>query len=396
MTSRERNLLLNMNVGHFLTHFNMLVFPALLLPLSQYYHLDLKEVLPFSFWMYLLFGISGLPWGMLTDKVGARLMLFLFFVGCGVSEIMASFFIASPLLFSLCLGGVGLFAGIYHPAGLGAISKGIKRMSFALGINGMCGNLGLATSPLIAGIMNYFFGLRATFLLVGLCNLVGAMLVFFFPFSLHTYASQGGGANTTRLLKPFAMLCLCMMLVGIVYRGNTVILPTYFQIKNKEIFIHLQHFWGHPLSPNVVATLTTSLVFGVGMIGQFIGGIFAERYDPKIGYFFFHLATVFLAIGMSVFSNIPLIIITMLYFLFLLGMQPMENTLVARFTPTRLRHSGFGIKFILNFGVGSFSVFLVGIIKHYFSLSAVFLAFAGISFLLVLCIGGLFWVTRDV
>ena len=55
---------------------------------------------------------------------------------------------------SIALAGMGLFSGIYHPIGLGMISKGVNRMSMALGYNGMFGNLGLATAPLMTGIIN--------------------------------------------------------------------------------------------------------------------------------------------------------------------------------------------------------------------------------------------------
>ncbi len=394
MSPNERNILIDMNVGHFLTHFNMLIFPSLLLPLTSFYHLPFKEVLPLSFWMYFLFGVSALPWGILTDRIGARIMLFLFFLGCGVAEIMAGLYISSPFLFSLSLAGVGLFAGIYHPAGLGMISRGIKRMSFALGINGMFGNLGLAASPLLAGIMNYFLGIRFTFISVGVLNLIGGLLLIFFPFSDPPRGGESREKGDLYFLGPFLMLCVCMMLVGIVYRGNTVVLPSYFELKNKKVFLFLHNLFGLSLSRNVVATLTSSAVFAVGMVGQFFGGLFAEKHDPRWGYLLFHSMTILLALGMYFLSNIPLIVVTMCYFLFLLGMQPIENTLVAYFTPEKLRHSGFGIKFILNFGVGSFSVFLVGIIKHSFSLSAVFLFFAGTSSLLVGCILGLLYLTR--
>jgi hypothetical protein len=84
----------------------------------------------------------------------------------------------------------------------------------------------------------------------------------------------------------------------------------------------------------------------------------------------------------------------MFYMLFLLGMQPIENTLVAFLTPERLRHSAYGTKFILTFGVGALAVHMVGWIKDGWSLPAVFIAMAGISFAIVLGIMVLLYVTR--
>ncbi|MFQ5601407.1 MAG: hypothetical protein ACE5G2_12755, partial [Candidatus Krumholzibacteriia bacterium] len=47
------------------------------------------------------------------------------------------------------------------------------------------------------------------------------------------------------------------------------------------------------------------------------------------------------------------------FVLFSLGMQPIENSLVARFTPERWRSTSYGVKFVLNLGVGSLAVFAV-------------------------------------
>ena len=59
MTSNERNVLYTTCFGHFLSHFNMLTFPAVVLPLSRQLGLPLSEVLALSFYMYLLFGLTG-------------------------------------------------------------------------------------------------------------------------------------------------------------------------------------------------------------------------------------------------------------------------------------------------------------------------------------------------
>jgi len=86
---------------------------------------------------------------------------------------------------------------------------------------------------------------------------------------------------------------------------------------------------------------------------------------------------------MAVTSNMPLIIFAMIHSFFLLGMQPLENTLVARLSPPQLHSSAFGLKFILTFGVGALSVSMVSGIKESFGLSAVYIALALVSTVLV-------------
>ena len=58
----ERRILVVTCFGHFLSHFNMLVFPAVVLPLVGIVNLSMREVLGLSFMQYLLFGIMALPW----------------------------------------------------------------------------------------------------------------------------------------------------------------------------------------------------------------------------------------------------------------------------------------------------------------------------------------------
>ncbi|WP_461833017.1 MFS transporter [Desulfothermus sp.] len=396
MDKNERNTLINMNFAHFLSHFNMLVFPALVLPMSGYLKMEIKDVLPLSFYMYLLFGLSAFPWGVIGDRIEAKKLMYFFYLGTGTCAIMASIFLKNPLLFSLFLGGVGLFSGIYHPIGLGIISKSISRMSLALGINGMFGNIGLASAPILAGLVNYFYGVRASFFAVGVVNLMAFCVMFFLPFKeMEAGVKEDLNKNNNdSMLYPFIILCICMMTAGVIYRGITLILPTYFELKNHYLLYILNRLNFPFLTSNVVATLSTSIVFLFGMIGQLIGGIFAERYDPKYGYLLFHTILIFLSILMAHFSNIPLIVVSILYFLFLLGNQPMENTLVARFTPRKMRHKGYGTKFILTFGVGSLSVYIVKYIKQFYSLHFVFYFFSACSVFLVILISYLIKVTN--
>jgi len=386
----ERSILTVTCFGHFMSHFNMMFFPALVLPLTRHFHLDLSLVVPLSFWMYLLYGITSLPWGMLSDRLGAKPLLHLQYLGGGLCAGAAAVSLSSPLALSLVLGGLGLFSGIYHPAGLGLITRGISRMSMALGYNGMAGNAGLAAAPLAAGIMNHLLGVQGAFLLLGGLNLAGSLVMLVLPLRdperapLETISSS----RARHLALGFGLLCACMVLVGLVYRGSTVVLPSYFELRSESLFQQLELLRGWMLSRNVAATALTSLVFVVGMAGQYVGGRTAERFDPRRGYLLFHTVAVPLILMMAYAWNLTLLGLSALFFFFILGMQPIENTLVANLTPDRLRHSAYGVKFILNFGVGAFAVHVVGIIERIWKLSAVFLwltaASAGIALLAAL------------
>jgi MFS family permease len=384
MNPNERKILSTTCLGHFLSHFNMLVFPALVLPLTERYGMGLAAVLALSFWMYLLFGVTALPWGLLTDRFGAKPLLLTFYAGAGFCGLAAGWFVDDPVIFSLCLAGVGLFSGIYHPAGLGLISKGIERMSMAMGYNGVAGNAGLAAAPILTGLINHFYGIEAAYYFLGGCNFCGALLMMTLPIEEPEKKNKAAGDTSGRLVLGFAILCVAMMLGGVAYRSSSVVLPSYFELRNPGLLSYLGKLDWFPTSRNVAATALSSLVFSIGMLGQYLGGWVAERYEPRRSYLVFHIAALPLALIMAYTTDVPLLLVTICYMFFLLGMQPIENSLVAYLTPDRLRHSAYGTKFILTFGVGAVAVYVVGWINTQWSLSAVFVAMAVVSLFIVL------------
>jgi MFS family permease len=366
-----------------MSHFNMLVFPAIVLPLTKRLDMEMAAVLGMSFWMYLLFGCTALAWGMIADRWGGKILMRVYYTGAGLSGLAAALWIDSASGLTMALAALGLFSGIYHPTGLGLISKEIKRVSVGMGINGMFGNLGLATAPLLTGVINWFWGPQLAYLFLGGLNLFGLLLMLVFPISASAYSRTGPKDEPTGLLGAFVVLLAAMMLGGIVYRAATVILPTYFELKNQAIVMWLSAVMQGDLSQNLVATAVTSLIFMIGMLGQYTGGRVAERFDPRVGYLIFFGITALPGVLMGISGNWILIGLALLYFFFLLGIQPIENTLVARFTPRRFHHSAFGTKFVLTFGVGALAVKIVAAIESSFYIEAVFFFIGAISALAI-------------
>lgn len=385
MNSSERSILGVTCFGHFMSHFNMLVFPAVLLPLAGSLHLSMTETLSLSFWMYLLFGLTALPWGLAADRFGPRRLLAIFHLGAGLCGFWAAANINNPDMLWIALAGIGLFSGIYHPAGLGWIAKEVKNTSRGMAYNGMFGNLGLATAPLLAGTVNYFWGTRMVYLLLGVMNLVGLILLAQSSAESSTVRSTSK-KNQGNSLAAFLVLLVAMTLGGIVYRGTSVTLPAYFELQSGDLYQYLTNLTGGMGSANVVATILTSLIYFVGIAGQYTGGWVGERYRLTSGYLLFHLITIPMALAMAASTNGLLVFFAMIHGFFLLGMQPLENTLVARLTPAKFLSSAYGMKFILTFGVGALSVKMVGLVKTTWGFPAVYQSLAGVSFLLVLAI----------
>lgn len=364
----------------------MLVFPAILLPLSSHFNLELGQTLALSFWMYLFFGVSALPWGMLSDRLGVKRLLYLYHGGVLCSALAAVFSLNNPLAFSIAIAGIGLFSGIYHPVGLSWIARSISRTSLAMAINGMFGNLGLAVAPLFAGVVYHFFGLHALYLLVAIINGSGLVLLLKNRDDCIERKNDNLPVSSTNEYSPFLLLLITMMLGGLVYRSTTVSLPAYLELNSASINEFIGAVTRGGFSENLTTTFCISVIYLIGMVGQYTGGRVGERYDLAKGYCLFHVITIPMAIGIAFTTDFPLIVFALLHSFFLLGMQPIENTLVSKLAPKKFMSSAYGAKFIVTFGVGALGVKGVEIVRENFTFSTVYLCLACVSMLLSLCI----------
>jgi MFS transporter, FSR family, fosmidomycin resistance protein len=410
--TRERNILIVASTAHFLTHFTMLIFPSLALAMRGEFGLGFDQVIGLGFWMYLLFGLGALPFGILTDLWGRpRTMLIISLLGVGACAVWASL-ATGPEGLRWALAGVGLFASIYHPAGLAWISRDVRRRGWALGVNGVYGNLGVVAAPVIAGLLSITIGWRSTYIVLALpaflAALIGARLgvdagdVDDEATADKPTSRRGPALNRRRHLLAFALLCMAMMAAGISYRGQTLVLPAWFQMQDVHLPLRVGAWLqslaagSHFDSSLMAATLLTSLAYLAGAVGQVVGGRFADRHDLRLVYFGCHFLSLPLLAVLGLLSGAWLLIGAMVYAFFAFGMQPAENSLVAELTPPSLRSTGYGLKFVVVFGVGSLAVKLVGLWERAGGLASVFPRLAATLVVLLVMVIGLWLVTRRV
>jgi FSR family fosmidomycin resistance protein-like MFS transporter len=379
-TPNEKNTLRLTAVGHFGAHFAMLIYPTAAVAIARQEGIPLDVVLGWSFFGYLVFGLGGVPVGLLTDHFRARWVVRIGVVGLGGALMAVSG--ASPgssLAGSLIV--VGAFASLYHPAGLGLISRTVRARGTALGINGIFGNIGIAGAPIATEFAIAAWGWRGAYFALGAVLLVVGIAVSFLSIEEPKLGDEsrddGHHASRERIVL-FAILLMAMMLGGLSYRGNTVAQPAYYA-ENVS-------FLGYGTA--------TSLVYLLGTVGQYFGGRLADRHDLRILYLGFHLASLPFVLAMSALTEAPLLVAASGFVFFSVGMQPIENSLVARFTPDRWRSTGYGLKFSVVFGLGALSVKAVEWLMVNYSLASVFLAISAVVGLLCCVAAYLAWRTR--
>jgi FSR family fosmidomycin resistance protein-like MFS transporter len=384
----ERGILVISSTCHFLSHMFILVFPALTMPLVADLGLPLEEVVKISFLMYLLYGICALPVGIIVDRWEARKMLLFGLAGMGAGLIFAGVS-REPRTMALSFMLVGIGASIYHPAGLSLISHTIQKRGRALAINGVFGNLGICSAPFLTGLLTWALSWRWAVIILGLTALIAALALI--PVKMNERLRRVDveeHSSAVERMKYFVILCLALILGGIAYRGNMVLLPAYLELKTTFFqnliesfsFIQLQG------TKTLAATLLTSMVLFTGIFGQLLGGRIADRYDLRYGYLVVHALSIPFLFCMAVTGNYLLVACAAAYAFFNFGTQPLENSLIAALTPARWRSTSFAVKFILNFGIGASAVYLIGTIKRAHSLEFVYVFLAGVACLLVLSV----------
>lgn len=412
----RRRILVITSAVHFFAHFNILIFPAIAVPVMEETGMSLDQVLRLSFFMYLLYGFCGLPSGLIADRWNARGMLIVCAIGMGVACVMAAFS-RDNFAFMASLALIGVFASIYHPAGLSVISKAIRDRGNALGINGVFGNFGIALSPFVTGFLTFFMGWRWAYAVPGIIGIASGLLFLGLPvkedlddgeetWSESERRSSRGGSESERrsgeyengYVKYFMILCVALLMGGLAYRGHTLILPVYLEMRTEFLKGFIDGLSSVPYqgTGTLASTILASGAYVVGVLGQIVAGRMADRFDLRVLYLTFHLLSIPLLLMIAVFTGVPLFLAAAAYALFGLGMQPVENSLVAFFTPKKWRSTSYGIKFVLNFGVGSIAVYLVGWIDRAYDLSHVYFFNAIVVGVLVVSIVALSVWTRGI
>jgi MFS family permease len=377
MDSNEKRILILTSAAHYLTHFFVLVFPVLVMPISRDLSMEPAAVITISFPMYLCYGLLAIPWGYLSDRIDARLMMSAGMIIAGVGFLAAGLAESVDRL-ALCLGVIGVGCSAYHPSGLALLSKGIRVRGRALGINGLWGNFGIASAPLLAGIFTYAMGWKSTLLAFGLLGILLGIACLAVPFSIGREDLQrGSSVGGRQAVTLFLILCAAMVFSGLMYRGYTIILPTFFESKLAGLGALLSSVLGDARAAaeadTLMATLITCSVYLVGMVGQLIGGRVADRRELRWAYLTFFVCALPFLLSLRFVEGPLLIPLAGFFVLFSLGMQPIENSLVAMLTPPQWRSVSYGVKFTLVFGAGSLAVHFVSFADGNYGLDTVIL-----------------------
>jgi len=383
MDHGEKMIVALTGCSHALTHGTMLIFPAVLLLLQKEFSLGYLELGVIGNIMTLTYGLGALPGGMIYNYMGPRkLYLFCLLGGC-LSLILVAF---SPtlILFTAGLALLGAFGSIYHPWVNSLITSTVREYGRALGIHGSAGNIGLAVTPFIMGLVASSLGWRFAFFLFALPGVALALWSFFVNMSPRGEIKQGeiprGKRPVSEMMKsyfslPLILLYLANMMHSFSFTGSLTFLPAYMAKRTSFQILSLDSV--------ALGGMLSGVVLSMGVFGQYGGGVLSQGANLEKKFLAISILAFPFIFAMSFTTDLLLLILALIFFFFNFFLQPMNNTLLARYTPGEMRGTAFGIFFFLAFVFGSLASSFSGFVAQNFGLQWVFMGLSSSGFLLI-------------
>lgn len=338
---------LYLNVGHAIDHLFMLMFPAVAALAAVEFGSSYGEVLRLATGSFIAFGVFSLPMGWLADRFSREFMMTVFFFGMGVAMILTGLAQETwQVVGTLSL--VGLFAAIYHPVGLAMVSQGGGAVGRRLGVNGVWGNMGVAASALSIGAFADFAGWREAFLLVGAVSILlglGWMRVVRATSVEAGGAKKKAGSPSVDWKRVLVVVMVTATVGGFIFNAMTVSLP-------KVLSDRLVEF---SLTATEVGAIA-SAVYAAAAFTQVVVGRAIDKYSIKP--IFLALVAgqaigLYLAVSASGWTMVAIAVLVMVL---VFGQIPINDTLIARYTPDSWRSRVFSVKYVLSFTVSAAAV----------------------------------------
>ena len=362
----KRHFLL-LNVGHFLDHFFLLIFAtAAVLSLTNEWQLSYAQLIPYSTAGFIAFGLFSLPSGWLADKWSREGMMFVFFIGIGLSSIGTST-AQSPIEIAFWLFLIGIFASIYHPVGLALIAKGGKKMGMEIAINGVWGNMGVGFAAFITGLMIDQTGWRSAFWLPGVLSiLIGVVyffnqkeniLVSFKPFKKESIKTEENSAkmhsNEVRdiIFKVSLVIFFTTAVSSVIFQGTTFALPKVFE----------ERLSGIASSASFLGFLAL-FVFAVASFAQLVVGKMLDKIGPKKVFLIVaSIQLIFFLLFAGKFNWIALFV-ALMFMLGAFGQIPINDYMIGKMAKSEFRARVYAVRYVISFAVWAVVVPLISFV----------------------------------
>jgi MFS family permease len=263
--------------GHFYSHFANLVLPPLFPLMKAETGLDYVALGGLVAAPAIATGASQVPFGLLVDRFGGRVVLLSGIALMGLSFALVGVATEYWQLMALMI-LVGLGNGVFHPSDYVIMTRRIadSHLGRAVSLHGFSGYIGWAAAPVTMLVLAELVGWRYAVSIVGLSGLVIVLILFFFGASLRDRDGSGPAKeaaakpqSSRRSLKlmlslPMLMLLGFYLLTAIATAG----VASFLVVASMELYGADETFGNSALTAYLVAMA----------MGVLAGGVIADRY----------------------------------------------------------------------------------------------------------------------
>ncbi len=370
--------------AHSLSHAYVLLIPLFLVLWIEEFSTDIYTLGLVAATAYVFFGGGSVPFGYLSDRLGARALLMIYLGGAAASLIMLSMARGIPQLL-LAVSILGLFSSIHHPTAISMISKEVQERGRGLGYHGMGGSLGIALGPLAASLLLLQFHWRAILLVFSIpAMLLLSAMALKGPVELAPRGSfMPASAWGSFLSRGFLLVLLIYVFAGIAYWGALTYLPSYLNTLQLPSIGVGERVMGP-------GAYLFSALLATGAVGQVAGGVLADRSKVELTLAISSLLVALLLVLLALPQPLVLAAIAIAFGFLLFLLEPLQNVLVSVRTPSDARGLAFGLVFLAVFGIGALGAVLGGYLslgegfRSFFPLLSIFMVASAMSALLLL------------
>jgi FSR family fosmidomycin resistance protein-like MFS transporter len=337
MSNFQRNILF-LASGHFMIHVYTQIIPAILPIIKTELNISLVQASYLISIPLLVNVITYIPAGLISDKIGPKIMSLCFITtGLGAAIIATS---NDFLLLSIGSALLGIGSTLFHPPSLKAATLlDPQRMNLAMSSHLAGGTTGNALGPISLGILMPFLGWRKA-------------LLIWIPFeAILAYASLKFAKKiknqTIEEKKPIIQgikKILTPSYLLVISAGGFVELT----VVNLSSFITTYFNSGLGISENI-----SSILFGLGslagIVGVFTGGKMGDKYGNQKALLII-LSVITLLLGLMFYVNVVFLAasVFIIYRSLFSATMPLFNSVIASNSNVENRSLAFSIYFMVS------------------------------------------------
>ncbi len=340
-----------LNVGHFLDHLFLLVFATAALRLTLEWDMSYAELIPYATPAFVAFGVCAIPSGWLADKWSREGMMVVFFIGIGACAILSGF-ANTPVQMAICLTLVGVFASIYHPVGLAMVVQGLEKTGIPLAINGIWGNMGVASAALLTGYLVDTAGWQAGFIIPGAISILFGLAFWWFVASgrckveeAPKAAAKANEISKAMLIRLFGIILFTTAIGGLVFQSTTFALPKIFDERLAEM-----------AGTATMVGWYAFIAFTIAAFAQLVVGYLVDRHSIRAVFAVVALLQAVFFYFMIHLQGVAALLVAIAFMLAVFGQIPINDVLVGRIAKSAWRSRAFALRYIVTFSVSATAV----------------------------------------